>query len=313
MASMFATVVPDVNFDFESTSPSMLMSDMPYQFDSSCDSLAFKTESSDVPDDLLACTPIHGWDSPPESPVHSQVLDGFSDPLIENVSLDLSCVSQKLSSFETDFDWATPPQSPEPSADMSNCDELMSNDWTTPPASPVPSCDDLMASFPEDMDDMTGMLSFKEELPDTASFDPVAAAKPSLKRKSGGSAKSDVERKRAREKRQSEREKRTTECDTAVQALTATKADLEDPETRRMCHNVLERKRRNDLKNSYQYLREALPTLEDRDRAPTGQILLHAVEYVQALKKDEAVLLEAVASAKAENERLKTLLIGQHL
>ena len=69
------TVVPDVNFDFESTSPSMLMSDMPYQFDSSCDSLAFKTESSDVPDDLLACTPIHGWDSPPESPVHSQVTE----------------------------------------------------------------------------------------------------------------------------------------------------------------------------------------------------------------------------------------------
>lgn len=70
----------------------------------------------------------------------------------------------------------------------------------------------------------------------------------------------------------------------------------------------MERKRRNDLKNSYQQLREQLPTLEDNERAPTGQILLHAVDFVRLLKKDEVDLEISLTAARAENERLKKLL-----
>lgn len=52
----------------------------------------------------------------------------------------------------------------------------------------------------------------------------------------------------------------------------------EEPENKRQTHNVLERKRRNDLKRSYQNLRIQLPNLSDQSRAPTGHILIKAAE-----------------------------------
>jgi len=115
------------------------------------------------------------------------------------------------------------------------------------------------------------------------------------------------DKRRIRQKLEAERKQRTAECDKAVKELSNTKTD-DDPESRRHTHNVLERKRRNDLKNSYQQLREELPALEDNERAPTGQILLHAVEHVKLLKKNEADFLNKIAAAKAENDRLKNLL-----
>lgn len=85
-------------------------------------------------------------------------------------------------------------------------------------------------------------------------------------------------------------------------------ADLlskDDPEAKRHTHNVLERKRRNDLKTSYSALREQVPCLVDNDRAPTGQILLHAVEFINALQQEEDELLVALAGLRAENDRLR--------
>jgi hypothetical protein len=52
----------------------------------------------------------------------------------------------------------------------------------------------------------------------------------------------------------------------------------DEPESKRKTHNVLERKRRNDLKRSYQSLRKQLPNLSDQSRAPTGHILIKAAE-----------------------------------
>jgi len=77
------------------------------------------------------------------------------------------------------------------------------------------------------------------------------------------------------------------------------------PETKRITHNVLERKRRNDLKTSYQELRETIPELVSQDRAPTAQILQKAVEYIEALKTTENELLANLAALRAENERLQ--------
>lgn len=54
-------------------SKSVLLCDVPFLESLEAD-LPFRSANADVPDDLLACAPIHGWDSPPESPVHhSQV------------------------------------------------------------------------------------------------------------------------------------------------------------------------------------------------------------------------------------------------
>ena len=57
-----------------------------------------------------------------------------------------------------------------------------------------------------------------------------------------------------------------------------------DEEARRASHNVLERKRRNDLKNSFDILRSGIPELEENLRAPKVVILRKAVEYIQTLQ-----------------------------
>jgi hypothetical protein len=296
MATMFDTAVSAIpDFDFDSSSKSsILMCDVPFLEEPSCD-LPFRANNADVPDDLLACTPIHGWDTPPDSPVHCAQLDSFSDPLISTKvgmlfdsiddCTDLSSVSEKLTAMdgsEPVFDW-------------------------TPPASPLPTndCDDFMANFPPDLHAFT-MPNVESESDDEMKEEEGMSLKPSLKRKNCSAADKD-ERKRSRDKMEAERMQRTAECDKAVKELNNTKTD-DDPESRRHTHNVLERKRRNDLKNSYQQLREELPSLEDNERAPTGQILLHAVDFVKMLKKDEDDLLAGIAAAKAENDRLKKIL-----
>jgi hypothetical protein len=89
--------------------------------------------------------------------------------------------------------------------------------------------------------------------------------------------------------------------------MSAAGGKLDSPELRRITHNVLERKRREDLKTSYQDLRFQIPDLEQNDRAPTGQILLKAVEMIEALRREEAVIAAGLAAARAENERLRAL------
>jgi len=81
---------------------------------------------------------------------------------------------------------------------------------------------------------------------------------------------------------------------------------LDTPDGKRKTHNVLERKRRNDLKNSYQSLREQLPDLAENRRAPTGQILTLAVHYISQLQKESNEVNNKLAMMRAENLRLKS-------
>eukprot|EP00040_Diaphanoeca_grandis_P002459 m.21744 g.21744 ORF g.21744 m.21744 type:complete len:363 (+) comp13522_c0_seq1:293-1381(+) len=81
---------------------------------------------------------------------------------------------------------------------------------------------------------------------------------------------------------------------------------MENPENKRKTHNVLERKRRNDLKNSYQSLRQQLPDLAENRRAPTGQILTLAVHYISQLQKESNDLGSKLAVIRAENLRLRS-------
>ena len=60
-----------------------------------------------------------------------------------------------------------------------------------------------------------------------------------------------------------------------------------DEEARRASHNVLERKRRNDLKNSFDILRTGIPDLEENIRAPKVVILRKAVEYIKYLQVND--------------------------
>lgn len=257
-----------------------LTCDVPF-LDGPLGDLPFRTHSADVPEDLLACTPIHGWDTPPESPSHSPMYEFMSDPLLSTkVSAGLEASIFDDNAIQ------------EVTVKMSEPQPQPVFDWT-PPASPVPSadCEDLLRDFPD--------LHFVSASATSASGTAANQSR-SAKRKASGPAD---EKKQNKKRSEIERAQRTAACEKAVKELAETKND-EDPESRRHTHNVLERKRRNDLKNSYQLLREQLPSLEDNDRAPTGQILLHAVEYIAKLKTEEEELAADLAKAKLEGERL---------
>lgn len=81
-------------------------------------------------------------------------------------------------------------------------------------------------------------------------------------------------------------------------------SDEEGDISKRATHNVLERKRRNDLKTSFHILREEVPEIKDNERAPKGTILRKAKDYVDKLNKDETRLLAELAKERRRNEEL---------
>ena len=74
---------------------------------------------------------------------------------------------------------------------------------------------------------------------------------------------------------------------------------------RRASHNVLERKRRNDLKSSFNTLREHVPDLESNEKAPKVLILQKAACYIREIKQLDARLMEE----KFEEQRKQELLL----
>lgn len=264
-------------FEPLSSSPkSILFCDAPF-LEGACD-LPFKAHNADVPEDLLLSTPIHGWDTPPASPI-TLPLDGLSDicdPLLTKVSKFLEdedilpSIPDKFS-LEPIFDW-------------------------TPPPSPVSdtSCDEVLNQLPY----------LNTPAANRSRHATVTSYKTGTKRKSP--SLDEESRKKIKEKSEQERAARTAACEEAVKKLTHGHGkNDEDPDSRRHTHNVLERKRRNDLKNSYQLLREHIPSLEENERAPTGQILLHAVEYISQLKNEEAKIAASLSQLRATNEQLR--------
>lgn len=67
--------------------------------------------------------------------------------------------------------------------------------------------------------------------------------------------------------------------------------ETEDEEERRRTHNVMERQRRNELKNCFTRLRDIVPELCHNDKASKVVILKKARDYIYGLE-DEAHILE---------------------
>jgi len=122
----------------------------------------------------------------------------------------------------------------------------------------------------------------------------------------------DIKAKKAKVKKMSGTPKtRRVHDESTIRAIAMLRADsLENPESRRRIHNVLERKRRNDLKSSYEELRECIPELENSDRAPTGQILAKAVDLIAELQEEDQKIQAAIAALRIENERLRASLVA---
>lgn len=77
-----------------------------------------------------------------------------------------------------------------------------------------------------------------------------------------------------------------------------------DDEQRRASHNVLERKRRNDLKSSFQVLRGQIPELEDNHRAPKVTILKKAADFIKQIREKEDDLQTRLAIEKKRESKL---------
>lgn len=80
--------------------------------------------------------------------------------------------------------------------------------------------------------------------------------------------------------------------------------ELEDPECKRTVHNVLERKRRNDLKYSFQILRDSVPELKGSERSPKVLILKKATDCIHKLKNEEDNLTKQMDILEKKHQSL---------
>ena len=83
--------------------------------------------------------------------------------------------------------------------------------------------------------------------------------------------------------------------------------DESDPDCEilgRATHNVLERKRRNELKLRFQYLRDSIPDICGNDRAPKVSILQKAYSYILQLQNEEKSLIQQIRIQKNRKEQL---------
>lgn len=85
-----------------------------------------------------------------------------------------------------------------------------------------------------------------------------------------------------------------------------------DSEFTRATHNVLERKRRNDLKMKFQKLRDCVPELKDNDRAPKVSILRKSWEFISHIKQEEIKLLAELEKQKKINATLLRKLLAMN-
>ena len=86
-----------------------------------------------------------------------------------------------------------------------------------------------------------------------------------------------------------------------------------DDTNKRAQHNVLERKRRNDLKYSFLRLRDHVPELSKQERTPKVIILKLSSDYIRSLTAQNKKLENERAKWKARHEMLRQKLaaLGQ--
>lgn len=85
-------------------------------------------------------------------------------------------------------------------------------------------------------------------------------------------------------------------------------ADVEDEEERRRTHNVMERQRRNELKNCFLRLRDHVPELSNNDKASKVVILKRAKDSIRNLEAENQRQIQELERLEDRNLRLKARL-----
>lgn len=84
--------------------------------------------------------------------------------------------------------------------------------------------------------------------------------------------------------------------------------ETEDEEERRRTHNVMERQRRNELKNCFMRLRDNVPELSHNDKASKVVILKKARDCIYGLEGENHRLQSKRDKLRAKQEELKARL-----
>ncbi|MEQ2306659.1 hypothetical protein AMECASPLE_010529 [Ameca splendens] len=84
--------------------------------------------------------------------------------------------------------------------------------------------------------------------------------------------------------------------------------ETEDEEERRRTHNVMERQRRNELKNCFMRLRDNVPELSHNDKASKVVILKKATDCIYGLENESHRLRAKKDKLRAKQEELKARL-----
>lgn len=85
-------------------------------------------------------------------------------------------------------------------------------------------------------------------------------------------------------------------------------AETEDEEERRRTHNVMERQRRNELKNCFTRLRDIVPELSHNDKASKVVILKKARDFIYGLEDEGHILESKRSKLRAKQQELKARL-----
>jgi hypothetical protein len=178
--------------------------------------------------------------------------------------------------------------------------------WANPPHDSFDFDQILESSSSSPIDDFAN----SEESSDAEGDDSASSSKAAKRKASGAFSDEDFNVKKVKGKKgvtkKSSKNVRRFQDVATLKTINQLRSEAADhPDSRRRIHNVLERKRRNDLKYCYSELRESIPDLEGTDRAPTGTILARAADYVRMLQEEEKKIDAGLAAARAENETLR--------
>lgn len=89
--------------------------------------------------------------------------------------------------------------------------------------------------------------------------------------------------------------------------LKSNDSDEADTIEKRNLHNNMERQRRIGLKNLFEELKQQIPTLKDKERAPKVNILREASTYCSKLKQDDELRAELLAKNAKLQKKLRSL------
>lgn len=218
--------------------------------------------------------------TPPDSPLHAQEKQAFRSQLVDNTYFPVETIMDRAqndtmrwcSEVEVDLGFWTPPNSPEPENDSLPARSLFPN---------------------------------QVAITNDQSYDDIRVTRAPHNSKKRKQTPGSVEKRKKTVPKSSGF--RPEKIEEAIYTFDLDDDSSDDPENKRQTHNVLERKRRTELKYSYQILREEIPNLQSHDKTPTGLILNRACEYISQLKEMEELLLRDIRIMKEDNMRLLSL------